>query len=208
MIMKHILKLLLLSCLLNVSCGGRQGVFVSCSNVSSEVNEENYLTNAYGTPVRWNYDSLPITIVVSPTFDQFETEAIQQSVNYWNEVVGREIFVMTIGLSNDIYFVDDVITITEHDLTNDCGRHFLGLTTRRRIYDIVGVPLLYDSAHIEIHDKHVHNSSYIRTIVHELGHAIGLFHDDNIGSVMYPSILDGEWFIEPEDLEYIRSFFE
>lgn len=164
-----------------------------------------YSVNLYGAPVSWFGASFPIPVIISPEFDQYEMGVIEQAINYWNAVVGETVFVPILGLSNNVYWFPGAIILTEQSLDNNCGSQILGLATRRWRIDPLLQPIEINSAHIEIHVGHDRDQSYLRTIVHELGHALGLGHDENRSSVMYPYILDSDWHIEDVDIDFIRQ---
>lgn len=190
------------------SCAGTQLAQEDCNPSQSRISETDFLEDKFGRPITWSSASLPIPVVVSSSFDQFETMTILQGIEYWNRLVGQQIFYPALGPSNEPEFGSGEIVITRHDLPVSCKRQILGLTTWRMDHSSIEGQTNITTAHVELYSEHVHDKSYLRTVVHELGHTLGLRHDEDTYSVMYPSILDGEWYVEQEDLEIIRRAAE
>jgi hypothetical protein len=202
-----LLSTILLFTFLLPSCVGTNNdnttTSLQCLPERSNVPEHDYTINGHGQPVGWSADSFPIPVIISPSFDEYEVNAIELSIGYWNRTVGLEVFRPVYGLSNVIQHTIGAISLTEQRLEPNCGYQTLGLATKYWNLDFWGEPTVIRSTHIEIHDELQHSSMYMRTVVHELGHALGLHHDRDSSSVMYPSVFDGSWEIEQVDLDFV-----
>lgn len=57
-------------------------------------------------------------------------------------------------------------------------------------------------------DMEIANDEPHRTMMHELGHALGLRHDDNDRmSLMYPYMANTPWHVTSEDIEHLRLLY-
>jgi hypothetical protein len=162
-----------------------------------------FQTNRYGVPLGWQFDTYPVPVIIGSTFDEQEVRIILQSINHWNGVVGQEVLRPVYGIQDTPLHIPGAITITEQSIPVDCGTQALGLAQTRFIRQN-GVLIRTNSVKVTMHDEYKDETVYFRTAVHELGHALGLCHDSERDSVMFPRIVDEPWIIQRSDIDFLR----
>lgn len=173
----------------------------------SNIPRTDFALDPLGRPITWHPRSFPITVVISTEFDDYEVRTIIKGIEYWNEQVGHRILSPVVSGSNSVRLPRNQIVVIKQNIPHNCQRQTLGLTTwlRRRIRTGENVTTNIVASRVIINKNHRHDRTYLRTAVHEIGHALGLLHDKNRNSVIYPAILSSDWFIEPEDIVVIRN---
>jgi predicted Zn-dependent protease len=158
----------------------------------------------------WNYSDFPLRVYVKKCVSNHYNNKFQSYIDYafriWEESDSRIKFSRIQKLSDA-----DIIISFENNLIEKYDENYLGLTE----YDLDGNNKIIQSS-VEIsllkyNNKKVSEGEIKTTIVHELGHALGLGHSRNHADLMYPYIdshSSGELtYVELStgDMEAIRS---
>lgn len=154
----------------------------------------------------WDQQLFPLAIQVDIDIKEAYRLQIQDAINTWNVQVGFNI------LEYQTFNVEDVIVEGEirepgfghvylyatelgHSQTNE---PLLGLA--RRFFDGTSV-----SGGVIWLDEDLLPEQVFGTTLHEIGHILGLGHDDQIISIMYYHPLESTGDILPEDIAYVQS---
>lgn len=162
----------------------------------------------------WPKECQPLMLVVSAQFDDTETTHVLEAADYWNSVVGAQVFTYTL----ETYTSPELIrTITPH--SDICGlvyvrpslfsgeRQQVGLTALVAAdpADPLGESLYSGAVFISSHP--LDRPTHFLIVVHELGHVLGLGHNqDTSRAVMSFSLTDTELVVFPYELTKVRNF--
>lgn len=152
---------------------------------------------------KWRKDWVPITVLVD--FDDFLPEevaklkdAVRAAAHFWNEQIGVKLFVspMEIGTGATIPVMrHDPLTMEEREGAAAYASLHLkgGELVRAAVYmaDWENLPTLV----------------LARTMKHELGHCLGLAHDEAELSVMYGKTSQRIYCVSPLDKEFLREVY-
>lgn len=164
-----------------------------------------YYTNDTVHVVRWHPQDFPLTLLVDADFGETNLEALQQAVFSWNSSLDSEVFVLAerrvSWTSSEIYAPDSgTIIVLRGDIPDDSPMRIkqgqANLTWNERTGHLANVYVFLDIA--------VPDRDAMLVLKHELGHALGLRHDDWRGSVMYRDAVGSGGRIMPDDLNFVR----
>lgn len=189
------LTLLSLLMLVLVGCGDKNsGTPTNCSGDTS------YLLNNSCKRLHW--DSLPITLTFNDNVPQNVRILTMQAAAEWESAAGKPLFIFDElqGRSPENL---NLITITADNQWDGEENE-----NAKTFYLYEGESLR--QAIISIRDRVIQNKNIdtFSVVLHELGHSIGLGHDEtNVDSIMYPQL--GEYeavrVLAPVDIERVRT---
>lgn len=169
-------------------------ILAGCGSIVIPDNDCNFIQNNYGQRVSW-HRRLPIILYIHETFPKKYLPTLQAAVDKWNIATNRKMLVL-IGMANGdnvpkqdgvsiIYWLTD----WEANKSNEQAR-----TTVYWDGDLI------KEADIRVNGKNFRYSApglgtsmvdLESLIVHELGHVLGLKHNEAQGSVMAPALGSG-----------------
>lgn len=161
---------------------------------------------------RWDYSAFPLQLGVdTSSFSSDERETIKEVVYYWNDLIGTTVFEVTEVDINDHMITGEVvrspfghIIIYETELgMAENGASSLGLANVHPSYELGTVSGIHDGV-VRIDSTNV-NAHLFLVVAHELGHILGLSHDNDITSLMWPYVTESAGVVMPEDIDFIRS---
>lgn len=156
----------------------------------------------------WDSSAFPILVKIDEGFTPEQQEILISSLSVWNQQAETEIFRWEIAdIENYIFYgmvcepQNGQVYVFQTQLgENEAGQPLLGLTTRFFSDDR---STRIKSAMVEI-DLDLATINYFFVTLHEFGHVLGLTHDSDFISIMYPYALDSIGVITPEDITYVK----
>ena len=151
----------------------------------------------------WAYEDFPLSIYPVAGTSVTSLNHLKAAVNFWNKQIGSEIFVIKRNHPQEPRTVGSVL-FGERDLHGWApGRDFAGITQFRFSNDIFGHIYRIHSTNVWIHED-MPESLMHATLIHELGHVLGLEHDERIGSCMFPIAEFVVPQVDADDVTHIR----
>lgn len=154
-----------------------------------------------GCPVYWQPQDFPLHVVVDRRLSGTQQAALQEAVLRWNTAVGEAAF--SVDREIDWYDlelldpVDSTVYVMLADLPDRDDTVIQGWAS-----------LTYDGCHIThvltFLDVAVPDEDAMLVFEHELGHALGLDHDEWEPSIMWHYANSSGGLIMPDDVTYIR----
>lgn len=195
------MRWLILFCLL-LACDGD-----SCTPISSDGGS---LTTPSGAPYYWDSYAFPIPLHVDSTQSKEFRNAIRDSVSHWEEITGEDLFTINLVSPNALEVLGipmrGVIGVSISELgKNMSGKTINGQNETTLYRDDLGGDMGRIYGCIVYLDEDLKEEDYLAVMIHELGHALTLDHDENEDSLMYyAATKDPDATITQEDIERVR----
>lgn len=164
-----------------------KGSFVNYTTSTSNYFRIEEDDNSLWNGKHWDYSDFPLRVYVKKSASNHYNKKFQSYIDYafkiWGETDTRIKFYRIQKLSDA-----DIIISFENNLVEKYDENYLGLTeydldeNNKIVQSFVEISLL------KYNNKKVSDGEIKTTIVHELGHALGLGHSSNHADLMYPYI--------------------
>jgi hypothetical protein len=197
----RIRKKLLLILWLAMSTAG----FAGCGYKPAPQPACNFVQNSYGQRVSWN-NELPIPIYIHESLPLESQAVLNAAIKRWDDVLNRRMFTIAgIVRGENVPKRDGVSTIYWMDTWEESKTNEQARTT-----------IYWDGSQIREADIRVNTRDFKYSLqesptalnvdlesllVHELGHALGLQHNDAAGSVMAVNLANGVERRKPQDVD-------
>lgn len=165
----------------------RKKKFINYTSYSNNYFRIDDKSNSLWNGKHWDFNDFPLKVFVkkssSPNFKSKYNNYIEYAFKVWETADERINFEYTQSSSDA-----DIIFSFENNLMNKYDENYLGLTeyelgrNNRIIRSFVEISLL------KFDDRKISDGEIKSTIIHELGHALGLGHSSNHLDLMYPYI--------------------
>jgi hypothetical protein len=146
--------------------------------------------NVYGEAIIWR--NLPITLNISSSFPEHLKLAIYRSASTWEKAVGRKMFNILdnsdIALNRNGVSSIHYLTTYEDDRASEQGRasiYWGGDEIKESDIRVNGKNFSY---YLDDQDKYHNKVNMEALMLHELGHLLGLNHNDDVDSVMQSTL--------------------
>lgn len=163
-----------------------------------------YEINRMGQAVIFHPGEGSIPVYYNHQLSDIQIFYIRKAVEYWNFSIGFDLFgEPTPGTSwnrNSIYISWGHLGLSES------GNQIHGLCRRFYINNSLFMRRYIDYSSITMWDR-LPKRYILVVLIHELGHSIGLGHDEDVRSVMYPHAAGSGGQIEAQDIDFIIRFY-
>lgn len=152
----------------------------------------------------WQSEDFPLEVVVDRRLSPERQRALQEAIQTWNDVAGTTVFTITREIDwyerEMMYRHDGTIYVMQGDLTQ---------------VQMDGLGYILGLCNLDWHDCHNHNALVTIDLAapdwgaslifeHELGHALGLTHDNWQPSIMWPYVLESGARVLPDDRNFVQ----
>lgn len=142
----------------------------------------------------WRPGDLPLLVALDPSAQKRWSAPLERSVQWWREQTGYDLFVVALpGISDARSSRVWLSTTDEYEPLH--GTSFLTLPDCRIVQSEIRLPTAANS---------IYDDSIVR---HELGHALGLAHDDYAASIMHLKATLRAQRVTAGDVELIRDAY-
>lgn len=152
----------------------------------------------------WAEEDFPIWLLIDDRLPETHAQATIEAALLWNQVVGLQVF-------EPLLFDFSQTPPTNHGLVAVSMRE-LGQTDHNSRRLGMARAVMRDGTHrmraSEVwFDTDLDESVLLTVMLHELGHALTLDHDNDCGSIMHPTVVscEGSPQITEEDIHRIRN---
>lgn len=136
----------------------------------------------------WHPDQVPLDILIDSNVDPDYAPLVRDAIHYWNEQVGCRVF-------NEIGELSNGGTVTFSALTVISPSILYAYVSKAGSSAVVWIQKPED---IQYHD---------RVIRHELGHVLGLAHDEDKTSLMYERVGIQPYSILDRDRQLVHDLY-
>jgi predicted Zn-dependent protease len=135
----------------------------------------------------WKPDDFPLSIYVKTTksklFKSLYKSYVDYALSVWEDADERIKF-KYVSNTRDA----DIVIMFEESLVEKYDDNYLGITDYRLRYDKKIQKSYIELSLLKFNNEPVSEGEIKSTIIHELGHALGLGHSDNETDIMFPFI--------------------
>lgn len=150
---------------------------------------DNGLIEEGGCPVAWKRGNIPIFIALDPTAADWE-KPLKEALEFWSDA--RPGLFLYGGVMDQTETSGSIVgVVATSGAPNSLTR--LGVNN-----------CVINGGVVEVR---MEEKNQRRVITHELGHVLGLAHDDQKASVMYPASVPGEFHVTKKDLALLQATY-
>jgi predicted Zn-dependent protease len=152
-----------------------------------------FMRNSIGRRISWN-DNLPVNLYLHKSIPAEAEDAIYRAINEYNVKLNREMFRVNAWSDKD-WGMNGYNVIYWNEVWQD-DDYIEGMTTSywsggQFVEADIKINAMNFAYHVE-ENENVLDVDLTSLMVHELGHVLGLAHNESYGSVMYHSLFEGE----------------
>lgn len=146
-----------------------------------------------------------MTVVIDRRWSDRKKRDTISAINRWNTAAGANILVWEFSGNGQDTRADGYIWTTQCDLgIGPQGRQVFGRAFRYYDLDGSGIPVSIRGGFICMWDE-LDEVDWYPVMLHELGHIIGLNHDNSVESIMQPHATSSTFIITSEDVDHVRT---